>query len=339
MISKASVIESLKKVIDLESGQDVVSLGIISAIVIKEGHVGFALELSNAGFPKGVERLRQQCEKVVKSLPGVAKVTIVVTQQAKQTTQRTKLNIEGVKKIIIVASGKGGVGKSTVALYLALFLAKLKYQTALVDADIYGPSIPYMLGTQGLKQEIQDGKAIPIEKYGIQTTSIGYFIDQDRAAIWRGPMVTKALYNLLMGNKWSNIEYLIIDTPPGTGDVHLSLAEKFNLNGVVLVSTPQSLAINDVCKAHDMFKKLDIPIIGAVENMSYLLHNGLKIHVFGQECILEKLQIKILGKIPLDQEICKTPNPLTLSKHLTEIYEKIAQHVIRYMVPGRNGMD
>ncbi len=336
MISEASVVEILKKVIDPESGQDVVSLGITSAIVIKEGHVGFALELSNARFPKEIERLRQQCEKAVKSLPGVVKVTVVVTQQAKKTTQCTKLNIDGVKKIIIIASGKGGVGKSTVALYLALFLAKLKYQTALVDADIYGPSIPHMLGTQEFKQEIQDGKAIPIEKYGIQTTSIGYFIDKDRAAIWRGPMVTKALYNLLMGNKWSNIEYLIIDTPPGTGDVHLSLAEKFNLTGVVLVSTPQSLAVNDVRKARDMFKKLDIPIIGIVENMSYFLHNGLKIHVFGQECILEKLQIKILGKIPLDQEICKTPNPLTLSKHLAESYEKIAQHVIG---SGCNRMD
>jgi ATP-binding protein involved in chromosome partitioning len=329
MISEASVIERLKKVIDPESGQDVVSLEIISAIIIREGHVGFALELPNSKIPKVAEGLRQQCEQAVKSLPGVIKVTVVTTQQAARTAQRIKLNIEGVKKIIIVASGKGGVGKSTVALYLALFLAKLKYKTALVDADIYGPSIPHMLGTQDLRQEIRDGKAIPIEKHGIQVTSVGYFIKKDSAAIWRGPMVTKTLYNLLMGNKWSDIEYLIVDTPPGTGDVHLSLAEKFNLTGVILVSTPQSLAINDVCKAKDMFKKLDIPILGAVENMSYFLHNGSKIHLFGKECISEKLQLKILGRIPLDQDICKVPNPLILNRYIAETYEDIVRYVIK----------
>ncbi|MDN5247851.1 MAG: Mrp/NBP35 family ATP-binding protein [Wolbachia endosymbiont of Tyrophagus putrescentiae] len=319
MISKEAVIESLKNVIDSESGKDVVSLGIVSSIVIKEGHVGFALETQ-------IETLRKRCEQAVKLVPGVAKVTVVAAGK-----RQSKLNIEGVKKIIVIASGKGGVGKSTAALHIALSLVKLNYKTALVDADIYGPSIPRMLGAEGVKPEIRDGKAIPIEKHGLQSISIGYFIDKDRAAIWRGPMVTKALYNLLIGSRWSDIDYLIIDTPPGTGDVHLSLAEKFNLTGVIIVSTPQELALADARKAHDMFKKLNVPIIGIIENMSYLIHNGSKIYVFGQEGakkMSEELKIKLLGKIPIDPQICQVSDcgdPLMLSKDLAEIYKDIAQ--------------
>ncbi|NSX83037.1 P-loop NTPase [Wolbachia endosymbiont of Atemnus politus] len=325
MINEEVIRESLKGFIDQKSA------GILSSIIIKGRDVGFVLEVT--GNTQANEELRRNCEQAVKAIPGVGKVTVVATGRKQAAKQRAKLHIEGVKNIVVVASGKGGVGKSTVALNLALSLAKLKHNVALVDADIYGPSIPKMLDAEKLKPKIQDGKAIPIEKYGLHTISIGYFIDKDRATIWRGPMITKALYNLLMGTRWSDIEYLIIDTPPGTGDVHLSLMENFNLTGAIIVSTPQELALIDVRKIYDMFTKLSVPIIGIVENMSHFTQNNSKIYIFGKDGakrISEELDIKLLGRVPLDPKICHASDcgdPLMLSEDLAKIYKDIAFHI------------
>ncbi|WCR58392.1 Mrp/NBP35 family ATP-binding protein [Wolbachia endosymbiont of Ctenocephalides felis wCfeJ] len=329
MIDEKIVRERLEKVIEQKG------VGIVSSIVIKGRDVGFALEFSDD--TQASEELRRSCEQAVKAIPGVEKVTVVATGRKQAAKPVTRLHIKGVKNIIVVASGKGGVGKSTVALNLALSLAKLKHKVALVDADIYGPSIPKMLGTEKLKPTIQENKAMPIEKYGLHTISIGYFIDKDRAAIWRGPMITKALYNLLVGTKWHDIEYLIVDTPPGTGDVHLSLMENFNLTGAIIVSTPQKLALIDARKIYDMFTKLNVSIIGIVENMSYFIQDNLKIHIFGKDGakkMSEELGIKLLGRVPLDPQICSASdcgNPFMLSEDLAEIYQDVALEIVKQM--------
>ncbi len=339
MISEEVVKASLRGVIDPDTKEDIVASGMISSIIIKEGHIGFTLEFSSREKAIKQENLKLECERAVKAISGVAKVTVVPTIVGSSITNQenkisSKISIKEVKNIIVIASGKGGVGKSTVALNIAISLLKLGYKTAIADVDIYGPSLPQMLGSQNITPQVQDNKMLPVERYGLQTISIGYVIQQSSAAVWRGPMITKALHNLLLGTKWQDVEYLIIDTPPGTGDVHLSLAEKFNLTGAVIVSTPQELALIDAKRAYDMFKKLNVTVIGMVENMSYFSHENSQIYIFGKngaEKMAKELNIKFLGKIPIDLQIGKASdsgNPLLLPEYLMKIYDNITQQIL-----------
>ncbi|GHM58406.1 MAG: iron-sulfur cluster carrier protein [Candidatus Mesenet longicola] len=332
MVNEEEIKLSLRKVIDQDIGKDVVTLDMVSSIVIKEGHVGFVLQFLNREHAVKKANLKIECENVLKAVPDITKVTVVEAIVG-TTSQKinNKISIEGVKNTIVVVSGKGGVGKSTVALNIAVSLLKLGYRSAIADVDIYGPSLPQMLGSQDLTPQIENKKMLPVERYGLQTMSIGYVIDKNRAVIWRGPMVTKALHNLLLGTKWQDVEYLIIDTPPGTGDVHLSLAEKFNLTGAIIVSTPQELALIDAKKAFDMLKKLNVPIIGIVENMSYFSYQGLQIHIFGEngaEKMAKELNIKFLGKIPLDPQICKESDSGLLPEALMKVYSDITEQIL-----------
>lgn len=337
MISEEIVKLSLKRVIDPDTSKDIVTLGMVSSIVIKEGCVGFVLQFISREHAIKRANLKVECENALKAIPNVTKVTVVEAIVGMGTTNQkvsNKISIEGVKNTIVVVSGKGGVGKSTVALNIAISLLNLGCRAAVADVDIYGPSLPQMLGNQGAIPQIENKKMLPIEKYGLQTISIGYVMGKNHAAIWRGPMVTKALYNLLLGTKWQNIEYLIIDTPPGTGDVHLSLAEKFNLTGAVIVSTPQELALIDARKAFDMLKKLNVPIVGIIENMSYFSYKDSQVYIFGEngaEKMAKKLNVKFLGKVPIDPQICKASdsgNPLLLPKTLIKIYNDITQQIL-----------
>jgi len=226
-----------------------------------------------------------------------------------------KVDLPEVKKIIVVASGKGGVGKSTVAVNLAIGLARQGFKTALVDADIYGPSIPRMMGIENVKPEVSalgDKEIIfPVEKFGVKVISIGFFIDRNQGLIWRGPMAAKAITQLFEDTQWGEIDYMVVDFPPGTGDIQLTTVQKLNIYGAVIVTTPQEIALNDARKAASMFNNdnLNVPILGVIENMSWFTpakHPEEKYYIFGSdggEKLADELGTKLLGQIPLVMEI------------------------------------
>lgn len=317
MINKEDVLEALQTVKASDS-TDVVTGGIVSSIVVRGDSVGFALEVDASGA-NNMEDLRKSCEVAVKKLSGVKKVTAVLTTTRTMPAQtepakkallprHNRKPVPGIKKIILVASGKGGVGKSTVAVNLAVSMARAGYNIGILDADVYGPSIPKMLNLVG-KPEVDEYKRLtPFTAGKLQAMSMGNLIADDRAAVWRGPMATKALYQLFHGVSWNNVDYLVVDMPPGTGDIQLSLAENFPIAGAVMVSTPQEIALADVRKAMDMFRKVNIPILGIVENMSYFEDpdSGNRSYIFGKggaEKLAESENIPFLGAIPLIEQI------------------------------------
>lgn len=328
-VTRDDIAAALANVIDEESGKDVVTSGLIQGLVVREGHVGFSLEVDPA---KGAERepLRAACEAAAKNVPGVLSVTAVLTahRAAAQSPSPAKghshshqahshqgerapqgaMRIPGIKAIVAVASGKGGVGKSTVAVNLALALSRLGRRVGLLDADIYGPSIPRMMGLTG-KPESKDGKKLlPKEKYGIKTMSIGYLVNEDTPMIWRGPMVQSALTQMMSDVEWGELDVLIVDMPPGTGDAQLTMAQRVPLTGAVVVSTPQEIALIDARKGFAMFEKTHIPVFGIVENMAYFVSpgSGEKSYIFGQggaRRMAEKLGCDFLGEVPLHMSI------------------------------------
>ena len=307
-ITKAQVEAAIKEYIDPYMDQDLVTAKAIKDIAIDGASVTVHVTL---GFPaKGYQQqLADQLEKIIKKVGGVDKVSIKidwsVTSHAVQAGVKP---IEGVKNIIAVASGKGGVGKSTTSVNLALALSAEGATVGILDADIYGPSQPRMLGTSS-KPESADGKSLqPITSYDLQSMSIGYLIDEETPMIWRGPMVTQALEQLLRDTAWKDLDYLIIDLPPGTGDTQLTLAQKVPVSGAVIVTTPQDIALLDARKALKMFEKVEIPVLGIVENMSTHICSkcGHEEHIFGQgggNSMAEQYDVDFLGSLPLDIRI------------------------------------
>jgi ATP-binding protein involved in chromosome partitioning len=339
LINKESILAALQNITDPESGQDIVSAGLVSALVIRDTNIGFALEI-NGATASSREPLRQACEEALKALPGIGRVTVAMTSAAPASApaspaaaaRKPSLPIPGVKHIIAIASGKGGVGKSTTAVNLAIELAALGLKTGLVDADIYGPSIPRMLGLKQ-KPEIINNKMLPLERHGIKSVSMGYLLPDDTATIWRGPMATKALYQLLRGAEWGEIDVLLIDMPPGTGDIHLSLAENYPVTGAVMVSTPQDIALLDVRKAITMFQKVHIPILGMIENMSCFIDpaTGNKHFIFGEggaKTLAGELDIPFLSAIPLDTAIREASDAgRPVSGHYQQAAALLAAHL------------
>ena len=241
-------------------------------------------------------------------------------------------HLDDVKNIILVASAKGGVGKSTTAINIATALNQLKHNVGILDADIYGPSMPKMLGINEKPKIASDKRFIPIEKYNMKCMSIGFLIDKETPVIWRGPMIIKALKQMLYGVNWNNVDTLVIDLPPGTGDVQLTLCQKLKINGVIIVSTPQELALIDAIKGVNMFKKLNIPILGMIENMSYLKsESGEIIDIFGKDSVnksAKKNSINFLGSIPIDKNISKNGDigiPFLIENSETDAGKKILE--------------
>ena len=333
-LSEPQVLAALRQVIDADRGKDIVSLGMVSGVQLREGHVGFTIEVDPERGPK-LEPLRRAAEKAVESLPGVLSVTAVLTAQKAPgggaprpgpaaghahgrahaarpgAAPAQKPLVPGVKSIIAVASGKGGVGKSTVAVNLALGLSAIGLKVGLLDADIYGPSMPRMLGISGRPQS-RDGKVLePMANYGLKVMSMGFLVAEETPMIWRGPMVMSALSQMLRDVDWGELDVMVVDMPPGTGDAQLTMAQQVPLSGAVIVSTPQDIALLDARKGLNMFRKVDVPVLGIVENMSYFLcpHCGERSEIFshgGAKREAAKLGTDFLGEVPLDIAIRET---------------------------------
>ena len=307
-IDKAQIEAALGKVIDVNMDADLVSSKAIKSIDQYGDAWRIEIEL---GYPAAgyFDELKQQVADALSALDGIGETDIRVSSKVRSHAVQQNLKpLQGIKNIIAVASGKGGVGKSTTAVNLALALQAEGASVGILDADIYGPSVPRMLGCQG-QPESTDGKSLePMVGHGIQSMSIGYLVEEDTPMIWRGPMVTQALEQLLNDTRWNDIDYLVIDLPPGTGDTQLTLAQRIPVSGAVIVTTPQDIALLDARKGLKMFEKVEVPVLGIIENMSIHICSqcGHSEHIFGEgggERMSAEYGVELLGSLPLDIQI------------------------------------
>jgi ATP-binding protein involved in chromosome partitioning len=307
-LDSAAVLNALRVVVDPDIRRDIVSLGFVKDLVIADGGVSFTIELTTPACPVK-DQLRSQAAEAVRALPGVSHVEVQLTAKVRSASapETGKPPLPGVKNVIAVGAGKGGVGKTTVAVNLALALAKCGSRVGLLDGDIYGPNVPMMLGLQ--TQLTTDGKQIvPAEKYGVQVVSIGFLTQDDAPIIWRGPMLHGAIQQFFREVAWKDLDYLIVDMPPGTGDVALSLSQTVPVVGSIVVTTPQQVSLADSRRAIRMYQKLNIPPIGIVENMSYYAcpncHHEADIFGHGGgERLAADMNVPFLGRLPIYQPI------------------------------------
>jgi len=321
MPSRDEVLKALSSCIEPELRRDIVSLGMVQNLVVEGGRVSFDYVLTTPACPlKGLMQI--EAETAVRKVAGVKDVKIKMTAKVHKDVRLGSSLPPGVKNLIAVAAGKGGVGKSTVAANLAVALKLEGASVGLLDADIYGPNQPQMMGVEGYAPLIgPDNKIEPAEREGVKVMSMGFLMDADKAVIWRGPMLHGAIAQFLRDVKWGELDYLVIDLPPGTGDVQLTLCQTVPLAGAVIVTTPQSIALSDVRKAVAMFKQLNVPILGAVENMSGFIcpHCSKESRIFSEgsaKTLENKFGIKLLGEIPLDPRVCQAGEegrPIVLS--------------------------
>lgn len=329
----------LKALSDPNTGKDFLTSKAARNIRVDEDDVSLDIEL---GYPAKtqIDGIRKSVIAAIRALPGVGNVSVnVYSKIVAHAVQRGVKLLPGVKNIVAISSGKGGVGKSTTAVNLALALAAEGATVGILDADIYGPSLPQMLGLTGKQPESRDAKTIePLDAYGIQAMSIGFMVDVDTPMVWRGPMVIQALNQLLMDTNWRDVDYLIVDMPPGTGDIQLSLSQQVPVTGAVIVTTPQDIALIDARKGLKMFEKVGVPILGIVENMSiHICSNcGHAEHIFGAggaEKMCADYDADFLGSLPLDiqiRELADSGKPTVVGapeSKSAEIYRTIARQV------------
>ena len=336
MLNKENVQEVLKDVIYFPKGDNIIALNMVENLMVRDNAIRFDLVMEHANDPKN-EILVNGAKRTLTEVFGDVDIEIKVVEE--------KTALSKVKHIIAVASGKGGVGKSTVAANLAIALARANQRVGLIDADIYGPSVPMMFGL-GEEQPgafEKDGKTVmvPLERFGIKLMSIGCFVDASRPLIWRGPMATSALNQLMNDTLWGELDWMVVDMPPGTGDIQLTLAQQYNVSGALIVTTPQKVAFADVLRAAMMFKEeaLQIPIYGLVENMAYFTPSDMpdkKYYIFGKETgkeFAEQLGVPLLGQIPITEKIAEcgdagTPLALDADSPVTKAFDEIAQAII-----------
>ncbi len=368
---KNAVIDRLRQIKGPDLEGDIVSLGLVSDVFVSDGRVAFSITVP-AARAQELEPLRQAAEKVVKEVEGVENAMVALTAERapgsapprppqpapaprapkppQEEQAAAKPGVPGIKHIVAVASGKGGVGKSTTTANLALGMAANGLKVGVLDADIYGPSVPRLFNVSGRPEALSGRMLKPLEGYGIKVMSMGFMVEEETPMIWRGPMVISALTQMLREVAWGELDVLVVDMPPGTGDAQLTMAQQVPLAGAVIVSTPQDLALIDARKGLAMFKKVDVPVLGIVENMSYFLcpDCGSRQDIFGHggaRADAERLGVPFLGEVPLAMKIRETSDagtPIVVSDpegQSAQIYKEIAGKVMAGIEGGTDGAD
>ena len=341
-VTEQQVLESLSQIIDPDLRKDIVSLGFVRDLEIDGGNVSFRIVLTTPACPVK-EEMEGMAREFVRVLPGVTDVNVTMDAEVPQGRgTAANVSIPGVRNIIAVSSGKGGVGKSTVAVNLAVALAAQGAKVGIMDADVYGPNVPMMLGTGYGQPEVENGQLVPIEAHGVKMISMAVLVPPDKPMILRGPMLHGVVRQFLSDVNWGELDYLIVDMPPGTGDVQLSLAQLVPVQGAVLVTTPQEVSLSDVRRAVKMFETVNVPVLGVIENMSYFIapDTGIRYNIFGEgggQKLATEYDLNFLGQVPMGLEVREGGDrgvPVVVStpdSAQAEAFRKVAEEVARHV--------